>query len=408
MADDRPLEVVFLGFALPEARFRGVLDSDPGMPVQTQRFGWAVIDALRSAGATVRALSTDPVTDYPNNRQLFFRGSAIREHATDIRIMPFVNLTVAKHVSRWSASLHHLHRMHRARRADVVMVHGVNSALLWAAIFFGFMRHVPVVVILTDPPSLRTAFDSWLTWQLKRVDRWTITSALAKASGVVALAPRLASDFAPGVPSLLMEGISPEPSGDAQQTSEEGAEAAEGPMDQRVTYAGGVSEKYGVLDLVEAASLSSGTWTLEIYGLGPDVATVEKTSRTNLRVRYGGLIDSNELAAVYSRADLLVNPRPVGGEVPLYSFPSKLLEYLASGTPVMTTALPTLPDDYAPHVTLAEEGAVGLARAIDTFFARPRSERMKQAVRAKQFIVTTRGRQAQGVRLADFLTTLRP
>ena len=47
-----------------------------------------------------------------------------------------------------------------------------------------------------------------------------------------------------------------------------------------------------------------------------------------------------------------------------YSFPSKNMEYMVSGTPVLTTRLPGMPMEYYPYVYfIEEESADGIAAA---------------------------------------------
>jgi len=41
-----------------------------------------------------------------------------------------------------------------------------------------------------------------------------------------------------------------------------------------------------------------------------------------------------------------------------YSFPSKLIEYMASATPVLTTRLPGIPPEYEPYVYWIEDDSV--------------------------------------------------
>ena len=50
------------------------------------------------------------------------------------------------------------------------------------------------------------------------------------------------------------------------------------------------------------------------------------------------------------KATLLVNPRPTTEEFTIYSFPSKNMEYMASGTPLLTTKLPGMPEEYHQYV----------------------------------------------------------
>ena len=73
---------------------------------------------------------------------------------------------------------------------------------------------------------------------------------------------------------------------------------------------------------------------------------------------------NEEVVSAELEASLLINPRPTHEEFTKYSFPSKNMEYMASGTPVLTTKLPGMPADYYPYVFLVnDESAEGMAKA---------------------------------------------
>ena len=57
-----------------------------------------------------------------------------------------------------------------------------------------------------------------------------------------------------------------------------------------------------------------------------------------------GCVTNDEIVRLQCEATLLVNPRPSDKEFCKYSFPSKTIEYMASGTPVLMTKLPGVPD----------------------------------------------------------------
>lgn len=62
------------------------------------------------------------------------------------------------------------------------------------------------------------------------------------------------------------------------------------------------------------------------------------------------------------KATLLINPRPSNEEFTKYSFPSKNLEYMASGTPLLATDLPGIPAEYKRYEYIIEnENIDGIA-----------------------------------------------
>ena len=118
-----------------------------------------------------------------------------------------------------------------------------------------------------------------------------------------------------------------------------------------IMYAGGVYEKYGVKTLVDAfISLNRQDVMLYIFGEGPYVDELKKVQALHSNVRYMGCVSPEEAVAYEKRALLLVNPRPTDEEFAKYSFPSKTMEYLLSGTAVVSTRLPGIPEEYFEHM----------------------------------------------------------
>ena len=81
---------------------------------------------------------------------------------------------------------------------------------------------------------------------------------------------------------------------------------------------------------------------------------IENAQKNDNRIDYLGTV-SNETARELQRgAYLLVNPRNSSDEYTKYSFPSKILEYMLSGTPVVTMALKGIPEEYYEHLIIVE------------------------------------------------------
>lgn len=118
-----------------------------------------------------------------------------------------------------------------------------------------------------------------------------------------------------------------------------------------IVYTGSLSGKYGITELVDAfVKLNRKDLYLDIYGYGDSVPYILQQAQLNQRIRYWGNIDNKAARKAQQEALLLVNPRRNNEEYTKYSFPSKTLEYLASGTPVLMCKLPGVPDEYYEYV----------------------------------------------------------
>jgi glycosyltransferase involved in cell wall biosynthesis len=122
------------------------------------------------------------------------------------------------------------------------------------------------------------------------------------------------------------------------------------------------------------------------------------------RLRYLGKLSRPDLLATYNAADVLVNPHSTVLLTARYVFPSKLLEYLASGRPVITTATPEIAADYGDLCTVLDrEEPQALADAIMRVAAMPAVDRLARAAEARVAVIERCAWSRQGQRLVRFL-----
>ncbi|MEU6078095.1 glycosyltransferase [Micromonospora sp. NPDC047074] len=398
------VRVVLLGFTVPDDLFAQIMGRDTIMPVQTHTFAWGLVRGLRAADCPVHLLSAAPVSHWPGNRQLRFRSGTFRQEEVGGQLLGFVNALGLKHLTRFVAVWRTGTRVLRDREADVLLVHGVHSPFLWFGALRGRRLGVRVVPVLTDPPSVVLPTDGRLVRALRRLDRALVRAALARCSGVITLTAALADDFAPGLPRLVMEGIfNPVRAGSGAVDR-----APSTPGTREVVYAGGLSRAYGVDRLVEAfRGLPDADLRLRVYGRGELEQWLREQAAADPRIAPVELLPREALTPRLTRAAVLVNPRPVGQDFVRWSFPSKLIEYLSTGVPVVTTRLSGIPGDYAPWLIFAgSDTADGLRDAIDRALRLPPGERTRIGLGAAAFVRQTRGPLAQGRRMRDFLAAL--
>lgn len=170
-------------------------------------------------------------------------------------------------------------------------------------------------------------------------------------------------------------------------------------------YAGGVSKQYGLGNLVEGFRKANIENTqLHIYGPGDYVDELKEIAAEDPRIFYGGMLMNNEIIEREMEATLLVNPRPTDEEYVKYSFPSKTMEYMASGTPVLTTILPGMPVEYHPYLyLLADETADGIAAALEEVLKNSEEELFRKGQQAREFVLESRNNVIQAKKILDML-----
>ena len=168
-------------------------------------------------------------------------------------------------------------------------------------------------------------------------------------------------------------------------------------------YSGTLSARYGIRDLLEAfASLKQAEARLWMCGDGDARSEVEAMALVDPRMKYFGQVPREVALSMQRRADILVNPRRPEGEFTKYSFPSKTMEYLAAGRPVVMHALPGVPLEYSDYLILTNTSdSAGLAEALELTLRMPDRERKACGDRGRKFILSRKSPKAQVARLID-------
>lgn len=206
-----------------------------------------------------------------------------------------------------------------------------------------------------------------------------------------------------GKPYVVLEG-------QADITMEKRAPSLEKKAKPRVVlYAGGVSCEYGAEAMVQGFRMADVPDTqLWVYGPGDYVEELTQIGKEDGRIVYGGVLLSSQIVEKEQQATLLINPRPTNEEFVKYSFPSKTMEYMASGTPLLTTVLPGMPKEYHPYVyLLEEETAQGVAEKLREIFALSDEELFQKGARAREFILEEKNNVVQAKKILDMLEKTR-
>lgn len=177
------------------------------------------------------------------------------------------------------------------------------------------------------------------------------------------------------------------------------------PKENYIMYAGGINEKYGVLNLVYAFNNIKDTDTeLWLYGNGDAVEKIKEIQKKNNKIKYKGIAKNEEIINIEKKAKLLINPRPTNEEYTKYSFPSKNMEYMISGTPVVTTKLPAMPKEYYDYIyVFDDETQEGIEQKLRELLSMPNDQLENKGIKAKEFIIKEKNNITQAKRIINFL-----
>lgn len=173
-----------------------------------------------------------------------------------------------------------------------------------------------------------------------------------------------------------------------------------------IIYAGGLNRKYGIRELVEGVKrIKSDNVELWLYGTGDMKKELENENHP--KIHYWGPKSNKEVVNSELRAMILVNPRPTSDEYTRYSFPSKTLEYMASGTYTITTALDGIPSEYFKYCGVIERcDAQGICDAIEVALDMGRIELHNRGLAGKEFALKQKNNIYQVKKVVDFINKM--
>lgn len=175
--------------------------------------------------------------------------------------------------------------------------------------------------------------------------------------------------------------------------------------DNYLMYAGGIFEKYGIKNLVEAfIALNRKDIKLYIFGEGTYVEELLKVCKTHSNVKYMGCVTPDEVVEYEKKALLLINPRPTNEEFAKYSFPSKTMEYLLSGTAVVSTKLPGIPEEYFNYMFAFDDyGVNGIQEKLKEILSLPLEEINSMGRKGHDFVISKKSNRGMANKIYDFL-----
>lgn len=106
----------------------------------------------------------------------------------------------------------------------------------------------------------------------------------------------------------------------------------------RFYYSGYLSEENGVKLLIDAfKSICDDRIELMVSGKGPLEEYVKSAADLDSRIKYYGYVTNEEYYELLNRSHCVVNPRDMNITQNQNNFPSKIMEYLASGRIILST-----------------------------------------------------------------------
>lgn len=201
-------------------------------------------------------------------------------------------------------------------------------------------------------------------------------------------------------PYIVMEGICKESSKMPQKSKND---------KKIIFYSGSLREKDGIKNLIDAFSQTrEKNYILQICGKGEMENYIREAAKKDKRINYLGYLSHEKILELEQNATLLINPRQNNGEYTKYSFPSKTMEYLASGTSVLMYKLDGIPKEYDNYLHYVNGNSVeNLKNAMERILEKPENELGVFGKKAREWVLTNKNETIQAKRIIQLIYSVK-
>jgi glycosyltransferase involved in cell wall biosynthesis len=273
---------------------------------------------------------------------------------------------------------------------SLIVFDSLNLKLCHSAHSLSKKLGCPSAAILTDNP--KNISESPIFYQS------LLLPQVKKAHGFLSLSDGLLEAFnVKNKPHFVFEGI-------VEESHAKTIPFAKGSF---LYFAGALKEKYGIKDLIGAYFQARPDYDLVIAGHSNQDPYFAEIEENNVRVHFLGQVSKDENASFEENAALLINPRRFNETLDKESVPSKMLEFLMSGSPILSTPHTKLQEIFPDDVNwLQESGENALQKWFENHLDQKKKLMNIKPNNAKKRTLELYGLESLGSKLHCFLASL--
>lgn len=376
-----------------------------GVQNAANKLQWGIVKGLDALGENVTVFNSIYVGSYPRLYRKIMIPTFHFSHGSeknDINI-GFINIAGIKVLSRYYTVKRELDKWASvdSGREKVLLIYAMTTPFAQLA---GYIKRkyssIKVIYIIPDLPmymNVTKVQESLVYRTRKKIEEFLFHRSLKNVDGYVLLTDGMKEWFTTDINYTVVEGMA---------TIDNTIDVDDIKKKKQILYAGGIKREYGVIDLVSAFSqIDDPEWELVIYGDGTDMESVCEYAKKDVRIKIMGSAPNAVVMKHQREAALLINPRK-NQEMAKYSFPSKTLEYMLSGTPMLGYKLAGIPEEYYDNMFVIQDSENGMEEALRKAMNLPEAERIKMGEKAKNFVVKEKNPEKQCKKILELIGRL--
>lgn len=380
------MKIIYISTLTSKSKMNKIIENAKSKPLQSiQKFHRLMCEGFVKNNVSVKTISSIPMSRKISEKILWL-DKCEEENGVKYTYIPFINIKVLRQICTFLGTIVKVTKEVLNNKKEKIFICDIlNTTISTTTLILSKIFKFQCWAIVTDLPrdmqknkkineKMQTKYDGYIL----------ITEGMNKIVN-----PK-------NKPHIVIEGLV-----DIRESAENNEVQKSSP--RVIMYAGGLYEKYGVKTLIEAfGNIQNNNVKLDLYGDGDLVPYIQ--SIENKKIDFHGVVTNDKIVEAEKKATLLVNPRFTSEEYTKYSFPSKNMEYMVSGTPVLTTKLPGMPEEYYNYVYLIEdETQRGMQKCLETLLGLNEDELDKKGKKAREFVLSQKNNVNQTNKIISFL-----
>lgn len=404
------MELLFLGGVFDEILEKELIEKSKSMIHNAaNQFQFNLIDGLFELEiSNMEILSAPFIGSFPKDyRDIRFKSKqGFYKNEVKCNYVGFNNIWGYRNLSRKS-NLARCIKVFAIKKADdkVILIYSPHTPFLQAAVYAKKIDpSIHLCLVVPDLPQFMNLNEnkSLLYNRLKKIDIKIFEKNLESIDSFVLLTEPMKNLLNLGNrPYVIVEGIINKKSISKENviTDFQSADI------MTVVYTGTLNKKFGVVNLVEAFhNTNINNANLEICGRGDSEEIIRKYATKDKRIKFLGQLSNTEAVKLQKKATILVNPRQNNEEFTKYSFPSKNMEYLLTGRPVIAYKLDGIPDEYDDYFYYVEDDSTdALRKKILEVLALSNDERSDFGQNGRMFVLKHKDCQSMCLKIYNMI-----
>ncbi|MGE5351540.1 MAG: glycosyltransferase family 4 protein [Acidobacteriota bacterium] len=315
----------------------------------------------------------------------------------------FINLPVIKNVHKYLQLKKQISKAVFKENKTVIVVYSLATAYLRAAVEIKRIHsNVKICVIITDLHEFPGDCSFFQKAYINYIEKPIFYKLLSQIDCFVVVTEKIIEYL--GVenkPWVRVEGLY-DPSEPAQLPQVDNKNL------KVILYAGTLHTRYGIGELLDAFKMiKADDYRLWICGDGGGIELVKNAALTDERIKYLGIVPKQKVSELQRQATILINPRNTNGEYNKYSFPSKTIEYLSSGTPALMYKLDGIPEEYYEYCyTISGSSIEDMSKAMYEVCQLDDKTLKSKGTLAREFILNNKSSEIQCKKILAMLKKL--